>query len=79
MGIHRSARLGLAGRRALVARRRARLLVQGSGETPRRLADGRLQVVAALVGGDTRAAPLARLSRGSLVAAPSLPAAAAGS
>ena len=45
----------------------------GSGETPWRLADDGLQVVAALVGGDARAAPLACVSRGSLVAAAPLP------
>jgi hypothetical protein len=54
------------------------LLVQGGGETPRRLADDRLQVVATLVGGNVRAASLARLSGGSLVAAVALSAAAAG-
>ena len=39
MGLHRNARLGLAGRRALVADVERRLFVSGGGETPRRLAD----------------------------------------
>ena len=53
------------------------MLVQGGGQTPRRLADDRLQVVAALVAGLARAAADARLPRGSLLATRALPAASA--
>jgi hypothetical protein len=42
------------------------------GETPRRLADDRVQVVAALVRGEARAAADAVVSGGSLLAAASL-------
>jgi hypothetical protein len=54
------------------------LLVQGSGTAPRCLADHRLQVVAALVAGELRRAALARLPRGSFLAATPLSAAAGG-
>ena len=73
MALHRNARLGLAGRRALVARCRVRLLVPGGGETPRRLADDGVQVVAALVARRRSSSGVARLSRGSLVAAAPCP------
>jgi len=45
------------------------LFVQEGGESPRRLADDGLQVVATLVRGDAGAALIVCLSRGSLLAA----------
>src|SRR5207248_6935869 len=54
------------------------LLVQGGGETPRRLADDRVQVVVALAGGQPGGASLVALSRGSFLAAASQPALVAG-
>jgi hypothetical protein len=54
------------------------LFVQASCEPPWRFADDGMQVVAALVRGDRRAAIIACLSRGSFVAAAAQPAAAAG-
>jgi len=51
------------------------LFVQGSGETPRRLADDRLQVVATVARGKRAGAEFASLSGGSLVTAASFAAA----
>jgi hypothetical protein len=65
MGLPRTVRLGLAGRRAPVADVKAGCFVQAGGEPPRRLADDGLQVVATLVRGDARAALIVCLSRGS--------------
>ena len=54
MGLHRTARLGLPGRRALVADIEAGCSLSGGGETLRRLADSGLQVVASLAREDGR-------------------------
>jgi hypothetical protein len=51
MGCHRNARLGLAGRRQLVADVDAGLLCRQAAKTLRRLTDDSVWVVAALVGG----------------------------